>query len=86
MGERAIGEDEIATDCVRHARMFFNRADFDLATAIRGTFALAPHDGMVDELHRDYSAMATMIFGPVPAFDDVMAAIGELEERVNAGV
>ena len=38
---------EMAQDCVRHARMFFNRPDFDLASAVPGSFALTPHDGMI---------------------------------------
>ncbi len=47
-------------------------------------FALAPHNGMVDALRRDYAAMSAMIFGPVPAFDDVITSIGTLETLINA--
>lgn len=85
MGRRAVGDAELAVDCIRHARMFFNRPDLDLATAQAGSFALEPHDGMVAELRRDYGAMATMIFGAVPRFDDVIATIRDLEGRLNAG-
>ena len=35
-------------------------------------------------LARDNDAMATMITGVVPAFADVMKAIGVLEQRLNA--
>lgn len=84
MGQRALGDAALAADCVRHARMFFNRPDLDLATAEAGSFALAPHDGMIAELRRDYGAMATMIFGVVPSFADVMSAVGDLEARVNS--
>lgn len=83
MAERALGDKEIAADCVRHARLFFDRRDLDLASAKPGTFALAPHDDMLAELRRDYGAMTMMIFGPVPAFDDVMAAIAGLEKLIN---
>jgi hypothetical protein len=61
-----------------------NRADFDLASAATGSFALAPHDGMVESLRTDYQAMAGMMFGAVPDFNAVLAAITTLEERVNA--
>lgn len=47
IGEEAIADQAMGADCVRHARMFFNRPDFDLASAVRGSFALVPHDGMV---------------------------------------
>lgn len=82
IGARALGDATMAADCVRHARMFFNRPDLDLATAA-GTFALAPHDGMVAELRRDYAAMSTMIFGKVPAFEEVMGSITQLQSTVN---
>jgi hypothetical protein len=74
----------MAVDCARHARMFFNSLDLDLDHAEPGTFALAPTPAMVDALRRDYAAMAGMIFCDVPSFDDVIAAIGELERQVNA--
>jgi hypothetical protein len=73
----------MALDCVRHARMFFNRPDLDLASAVPGSFALTPHDGMLADLKRDYAAMSGMIFGPIPTVDEVVAAIGDLEDRLN---
>ncbi len=83
VGIAAVTDLDMAADCVSHARMFFNRPDLDLASAAPGTFALAPHDGMVAELRRDYAAMATMIFGDIPAFDEVMASVADLERTVN---
>ena len=82
-GRNAANDLEMARDCVRHARMFFNRPDFDLASAAPGTFALAPHDKMLDILRHDYDAMTGMIFGAVPRIDDVLAAISEFELRLN---
>ena len=64
--------------------MFFDRPDFDLASATPGNFAVTPHDGMVESLRTDYRAMAGMIFGPVPDFHAVLATITSLEERINA--
>lgn len=84
VGARALSDAAMSVDCVRHARMFFNRPDLDLATAVVGTFALAPHDGMIVDLRRDYAAMSTMIFGKVPMFDEVMASITRLESTVNS--
>ena len=81
---QAIDNRALAADCVRHARMFFNRPDFDLASAVHRSFALAPHDGMVADLRRDYEAMSGMIFGAVPPINDVLAAITGLEETLNS--
>ncbi|QHN03985.1 nucleotidyl transferase AbiEii/AbiGii toxin family protein [Granulicella sp. WH15] len=83
VGRKAKEDFKMAEDCVRHARMFFNRPDLDLATAVPGTFALTPHDGMLAYLRRDYEAMSGMIFGPIPNVDEVVTAIAELELWLN---
>ena len=73
----------LALDCARHARMFFNSPDLDLDHAAPGTFALAPTPPMFDALRRDYAAMTGMIFGDIPPFDDVVAAVAEFEAHIN---
>ena len=45
VGQRAAGDLDLARDCARHARMFFNSSDLDLATAHPGTFTLSPQIG-----------------------------------------
>jgi hypothetical protein len=80
---RALADADLGRDCVRHARMFFNSPDLDLATASAGSFALRPTDAMRDPLRRDYIAMTGMIFGDAPTFEAVMASIDELEARLN---
>lgn len=82
-GRAAEADRQLARDCARHARMFFNTPDFDLTDAVPGRFSLAPSAPMLDALERDYDAMAGMIMGPVPAFVDVVAAIAALEKRIN---
>jgi hypothetical protein len=84
-GQKATEDAEMAQDCVRHARMFFNRPDLDLASAVPGRFALTPHDGMLADLRRDYEAMSGMVFGPIPTVDEVVTSIAELEQRLNRG-
>ena len=74
----ALGED-----CILHARMFFNRPDFDLASAAPGSFALVPAGDMLDRLRGDYSAMRVMIFGEAPAFDEIIADVAALEAGLN---
>jgi len=48
----ALGDRALGADCVRHARMFFDRPDFDLASAKPGTFAIKPNPNMLDSLRR----------------------------------
>lgn len=82
-GIAASKDYDMGVDCARYAKMFFNRRDYDLDSARPGSFALAPSDAMIDPLRRDYTAMASMIFGEIPAFDDVLRAVAELQERLN---
>jgi hypothetical protein len=84
-GQKASGNMEMAEDCVRHARMFFSRPDFDLASAVPGSFVLTPHDGMLADLRRDYEAMSGMVFGTIPNMDEVVSQIAELEHSLNRG-
>ncbi len=81
---RATSSDlALGVDCVRHARMFFNSPDLNLATAAPGSFTLSPSREMATELARDYAAMAGMIFGTAPVLGEVLGRVAELEARIN---
>lgn len=85
VGPRAARDLDLARDCARHARMFFNSSDLDLATSHPGTFALSPLPEMDTQLRRDYTAMAGMIFGEVPKWETIVETIRQFEEQVNEG-
>lgn len=85
VGKTALADCDLGADCVRHARMFFNRPDFDLASAVPGTFAIAPTTGMIDALRRDYANTTAMIFGAAPEFDDILASAKKIEQLLNDG-
>jgi len=83
-GEKALANPALGADCVAHARMFFNRPDFNLGSAVAPTFALRPEGTMYDDLRRDYAAMTTMIFGTPPRFEAVIESVAALEVRLNS--
>lgn len=83
LGAPAIADTTLNANCVAHARMFFNRPDFDLQSAVPGSFALTPHDAMIDQLRVDYRAMQGIIFGNPPEFEAVLASIKSLETMLN---
>jgi nucleotidyltransferase AbiEii toxin of type IV toxin-antitoxin system len=83
-GQAALSDPALGADCVEHARMFFNRPAFDLASALPPTFVLTPEGDMYDDLTRDYAAMTTMIFGDPPAFDAIVETIASIEQAVNS--
>lgn len=82
-GQAALADRDLGADCVRHARMFFDRPDYDLASAATGGFAIAPSGGMVDALRRDYANTTAMIFGAAPAFDELLASAARIEQVIN---
>jgi hypothetical protein len=83
VGQAAVADAALGADCVAHARMFFDRPDFDLASAQPPTFALSPDGPMYDDLRRDYALMRPMIFGEAPSFETVLENVFTLERRLN---
>jgi hypothetical protein len=83
VGPALAADVALGAECVRHARMFFDRVPFDLASAAPGTFAVAPAPGMLDRLERDYDRMTGMIFGSIPTFKDVISSVVRLERQLN---
>ena len=85
-GQKALKDRKLGADCATHARMFFNRPDFDLGKATPPTFSVCPAGEMLNGLRRDYRAMSSMIFGEAPEFEAVVGCLEELEAALNAPV
>ncbi len=83
VGQNAISDFALGSDCVRHAKMFFNSTDLDLKYACPGTFTIMPTRDMIEILKHDYKLMANMIFGEAPDFSDVLKIILQLEITIN---
>jgi hypothetical protein len=83
VGTAALAAENLATDCVRHARLFFDRPDFDLASAKRGSWVIEPSAGMLGRLRVDYEKTMPMIFGRAPAFEEIMASMKKINESIN---
>ena len=82
-GKTALADRDLGADCVRHARMFFDRPDYDLASAVPGTFAIAPVGEMVEALSRDYASTTAMIFGTAPGFEEILTSAEQIELAIN---
>ncbi len=83
-GKPALADRTLGADCVRHARMFFDRPDYDLSSAVPGTFAIAPTEAMVAALTRDYTNMTAMIFGEAPVFEEILESADRIEWSLNS--
>ncbi|MFZ4747734.1 MAG: nucleotidyl transferase AbiEii/AbiGii toxin family protein [Sphingomonas sp.] len=82
-GSAAVANRALGEDCVAHARIFFDRPDYDLKSAHPPTFALCPEGDMTGALRQDYRAMSAMIFGDPPPFDAIIEEIAALEKTLN---
>ncbi len=83
IGATALVDMELGADCVRHARAFFDRPDYDLASARPGTYAVSPTGWMSQALAPDYARTVPMIFGAAPEFEDILASARQIEETIN---
>ena len=74
----------VSEDVRRHALLMFRRAWARLEEAEPGSFRLIPSGALLTAIASDYEAMQGMIFGSVPSFDTIVAAIERLESRLNS--
>ena len=82
-GQAALAAENLAIDRVRHARLFFNRPDFDLASAQPGSWAIEPSVGMLERLQADYAKTTPMIFGTAPKFEEIITSIKKINDSIN---
>ena len=83
VGDAALAAENLAIDCVRHARLFFDRPDFDLVSAQPGSWAIEPSAGMLERLQTDYAKTIPMIFGTAPKFEEIMASMKNINNSAN---
>jgi len=84
VGNCALTDFALGSDCIEHARTFFNRPDYNLVHAVAGSFSLRPIGNMISRLSRDYENTQAMIFGEAPEFQDILDSIGRIEDVLNA--
>jgi hypothetical protein len=74
--------DLLARVVLNKSLMFADKkASYD--TAMLGSLRLLPTDELRERLRTDYAAMAEMFMVAPPSFDDLMAAIGTLQTKLN---
>lgn len=81
--QQALADLDLLAQVVRHKKMFYPSAWARYDLAVPGTLRLMPNEVRIPGLRADYRAMAPMIFGKAPGFDDILAALSELEREIN---
>jgi hypothetical protein len=84
VGKLACSDPALIENCVRHAKMFFNRNNTGLELAKRGSFRLCPAPDMIALLREDYDAMKAMIFGDIPKFETVLDSVANAQGQLNS--
>lgn len=81
--ERAIAQPELLAKVVAFKEKFYRTPWSELPDAKPGTLKLSPQPERLAELEADYESMRPMIFGDVPAFEEIVAFMYVLENRIN---
>ena len=81
--ESALSQPELLASVVAFKEKFYRTPWARLDEARPGSIRLVPPAFRIPDLRRDYEAMKPMIWGDVPALEDLLGAMRELEGIVN---
>lgn len=80
---KAVDQHELLSRVVQWKRLFFGSSWANYDKAMPGAFRLVPPAERLRALRRDYQAMRDMYLSEPAGFDDILAALAELEARIN---
>ncbi len=79
----ALSNLDLLKDVVAFKQRFYPCAWARYEDAKPGTFRLVPDQARLTELRRDYQDMRQMVFRAAPSFDEIVAALQELQTAIN---
>lgn len=80
--KEAIGDDELWNTIHHHRAVFTHMKNVDYTPDVRDRIVLLPPDDIRKIWEEDYSAMQqTMIYGESKPFEELLARMGELQDR-----
>lgn len=80
---KAVEDHELRSRVVQWKSQFFGSTWANYNRAVPGTFRLVPPTERLPALRRDYLAMREMYLAEPESFDEILATLAELEERIN---
>jgi predicted nucleotidyltransferase component of viral defense system len=81
--ELAFARKELLEQDVAFKQKFYYSKGAHYETATLGNVMIVPKNEIIDALREDYKAMENMIYGNIPAFDDVVVYMKELEREIH---
>jgi len=86
VAEEAAADLELFHRITAHREVFFRYSWFDYSTLAPGRLRLLPTEAQLGDWQSDYRNMQQeMFFGDVPGFEQVLAVVGEFQDRFNNG-
>jgi hypothetical protein len=79
----ALENPDLLRQVVEHKTMFHGEPKAKYELAVKGTLRLIPQPQRVGDLRQDYDKTKIMIFGDAPDFDEILANLQALEDRIN---
>lgn len=80
---KAVDQQELCSRVVRWKSRFFGSSWANYDQAAPGTFRIVPPPNRLPALNRDYQAMRDMYLTEPISFSEILAALAELENRIN---
>jgi hypothetical protein len=80
---KALDDHQLRNRVVQWKGRFFGSSWANYDQAIPGLFRLVPPPERLSALRRDYQAMRDMYLSEPGTFDDILAELAELEQRIN---
>ena len=89
MNQTAVGAEslkrlDLLVQVREFKQKFYASAWANYEEAKPGSFKLAPPVYSPDPYRQDYAAMSEMIFGEIPAWDVILSALKDLEDKINS--
>ncbi len=81
--EAAFSRLDLLKKVVDFKMKFYPRAWAKYPEAVPGTLKLLPPEYRFAALETDYNSMQDMLYGDIPTFETVIAAVQELEKEIN---
>lgn len=81
--DAAIAHPEILNKVVAFKMKFYPRGWAKYQDALNGGLKLIPPSDRLDALAADYESMKDMLFGRIPAFDEIMSGLQLLQEELR---
>lgn len=82
-GQHALADLDMLARVTKHKQIYFRSTWSSYETAKPGTFRLVPPDHRIADLKTDYQQMQEMFLEKPPAFDNLLAQLRAIEEKIN---